>query len=221
MAKEVRRYSDKELEEFKKLIEERIQRVQQEIDYLQEQINELNERMEGESTGDFVDSGSVFTELQFLYMQMGRQRQYLRELENAMLRIRNKTYGICVVTGELIDKRRLMAVPTATKSLEAKEAEKQGKLEELRRKSHQVDRVAQGEDEEANEEKPKKAKPERKVITKVIRKPKDPKPAAPPIEPILEDEDEDDLPIGDDLGTILPLDDAPDVVDDVPDVEED
>lgn len=215
MAKEVRRYSDEELAEFKKVVEERMQRVQEEIDYLQEQINELNERMEGEATGDFVDSGTAFTELQLLYTQLGRQRQYMRELENAMVRIRNKTYGICTVTGELIDKKRLLAVPTATKSLIAKEAEKSGKLEELRRKAHEAPDVpATDTDDEGNEkEKPKaeKPKPQPKVITKIIRKPKNP---PKPVEPILDDEDEDDLELElDDIDTLLPLDDATDVAD--------
>ncbi|RMD75025.1 MAG: hypothetical protein D6818_02325 [Bacteroidetes bacterium] len=215
MAKEVRRYSDEELAEFKKVIEERMQRVQEEIDYLQEQINELNERMEGESTGDFVDSGTAFTELQLLYTQLGRQRQYMRELENAMVRIRNKTYGICTVTGELIDKKRLLAVPTATKSLIAKEAEKSGKLEELRRKAHEAPEAPDTPDtdsDDEDEEKPKaeKPKPQPKVITKIIRKPKTP---PKPVEPILEDEDdEDDLDIP--IDDILPLDEAADVADD-------
>ncbi len=213
MAKEVRRYSDEELAEFKRIIEERMQRVQEEIDYLQEQINELNERMEGEATGDFVDSGTAFTELQLLYTQLGRQRQYMRELENAMIRIRNKTYGICTVTGELIDKKRLMAVPTATKSLIAKEAEKSGKLEELRRKAHQAPDISQADtDNEDDEEKTttgKKPKPQPKVVTRVIRKPK--KQPEKPIEPVL---DEDDDELGVDLGIddpILPLDDAEDL----------
>ncbi len=206
MAKKVRRYSDEELEVFKKIIEERMQRVQEEIDYLQEQINELNERMEGEATGDFVDSGTVFTELQLLYTQMGRQRQYLRELENAMVRIKNKTYGICTVTGELIDKKRLMAVPTATKSLVAKEAEKMGKLEELRRKAHQ----APTETDEEEEEKPKasKSKPQPKVITKVIKKPKNP---PQPVDPILEEDEDEDVPLNLELDPILPLDNDIDI----------
>lgn len=218
MAKKVRRYSDEELEAFKKVIEARMQRVQEEIDYLQEQINELNERMEGEATGDFVDSGTVFTELQLLYTQMGRQRQYLRELENAMVRIKNKTYGICTVTGELIDKKRLMAVPTATKSLVAKEAEKMGKLEELRRKAHQVN----ADTEEEEEEKPKnqkKPKPQPKVITKVIKKPKNPPKV---VDPLLEEDEDEDVPLSLDLDPIPPLDNEIDIPeddqDDVPEV---
>ncbi len=114
------RYSDKDLAEFKTHIEQKL-----EID--KKQLNSTLERIENISDsqgndGDWMDDSSNNQDLEMLYGMVGRQRKHIRDLENALIRVHNKNYGICIATGNLIDKRRLMAVPTTTKSLEAKNA---------------------------------------------------------------------------------------------------
>ena len=74
----------------------------------------------GEDHGFNIEDGSAAMELEQLGKLAARQIQYVNNLENALIRISNKTYGICRVTGKLIDKARLMAVPHATLSMEAK-----------------------------------------------------------------------------------------------------
>ena len=117
---EVRRYSDEALAEFKVIVEQKLQNAQEQLQKLQLQILEVTENTADEYGGDWVDDSSVNNEMEMLNNMAIRQRKYVQDLQNALLRIKNKTYGICVVTGELIDRRRLMAVPTTTKSLEAK-----------------------------------------------------------------------------------------------------
>ena len=129
-----------------------------------------------------MDDSSINNDVEKLNNMAIRQRMYIHDLENALIRIRNKTYGIYAITGELIDRKRLMAVPTTTKSLAAKtgnspEVEKEKRREERRPKSAP----------------PSKGQP--KVITKIIRKPTTnaPKPNT------IVDEDEDDVLFENDL----------------------
>jgi DnaK suppressor protein len=112
------RYSDKDLEEFRLIIEEKLAKARHE---LQGQTSELLE-LEGnaENRFDDINEGSLSYERDYLSQMVERQQRFVRDLENALLRVQNKTYGICVVTGELIDKRRLKAVPHTTKSIQAK-----------------------------------------------------------------------------------------------------
>ena len=114
------RYSDSELQEFKGNIERKIAHVREDLAYLTDQINDLNESSLDSRRADWVDDSSLNTDKDRLTNMLNRQQQFLENLEAALLRIRNKTYGICTVTGKLIDKRRLKVVPHATKSVEAK-----------------------------------------------------------------------------------------------------
>ena len=114
------RYSDKELEEFRQLIESKLDKTKEQLKKLYEQIREITENADDEFGNDWFDDSSTNNEVDYLSNMAGRQEKYLKSLESALLRIRNKTYGICTVSGQLIDKKRLMAVPTTTKSLEAK-----------------------------------------------------------------------------------------------------
>ena len=112
------RYSDKDLEEFRLIIEEKLAKARNE---LQGQTSELLElEGNGENRFDDINEGSLSYERDYLSQMVERQQRFVRDLENALLRVQNKTYGICVVTGELIDKRRLKAVPHTTKSIQAK-----------------------------------------------------------------------------------------------------
>ncbi len=83
-------------------------------------MNENNADIQG---SDWFDDSSIHSEVELLNNMAIRQRQFIQNLENALVRIENKTYGICTVTGNLIDKKRLLLVPHATKSIEAKHIE--------------------------------------------------------------------------------------------------
>ena len=122
MAVVAARYSDEELEEFKELIEEKIIKTKQEVDFLKSQITESHENSSSQHSGDWTDESSLHTEMEFISNSLLRQQQFLRNLELAHMRVQNKTYGICSITGQLIDKGRLRLVPHATKSVEAKNA---------------------------------------------------------------------------------------------------
>jgi RNA polymerase-binding transcription factor DksA len=113
------KYNDADLGEFKILIENKMARAKNELAYYREQINEVTETV-NEEHDDWSEGAAAMSDLEFLNDLAHRQKKFVRDLENALIRIKNKTFGICELTGELIDKRRLMAVPTTTKSLVAK-----------------------------------------------------------------------------------------------------
>ncbi|MEX0813264.1 MAG: TraR/DksA C4-type zinc finger protein [Chitinophagales bacterium] len=122
--KEKTRYSDAELAEFKELIEQKIESARKELKFLQDQINTSSESSIG---GDFkfggVEDGAATQEKEYLNQMAARQMKFVDHLEKALERIANKTYGICRETGKLISKERLKAVPHATLSIEAKNAQ--------------------------------------------------------------------------------------------------
>ncbi|MFT5265720.1 MAG: RNA polymerase-binding protein DksA [Polaribacter sp.] len=115
---EVTRYSDAELRLFKIRIEQMMEMDKANLQYLIDQITEMGEN--GGDEGDWMDGSSSSMSREMLNTMEDRQRKHLWDLEKALIRIKNKTYGICMVTGEKIDTKRLMAVPTTTKSLAAK-----------------------------------------------------------------------------------------------------
>jgi RNA polymerase-binding transcription factor DksA len=113
------RYSDVELEEFRVLIEKKMSDARREYERLRETLNESNENHDLNAIWN-PDESSDLNDKEYLTMMMSRQAKFMHNLEMALGRIANKTYGICKVTGKLIDKRRLMAVPHTTLSIEAK-----------------------------------------------------------------------------------------------------
>ncbi len=118
----VMRYSDVELNEFKELIQRKLEAAKKELAYLQGLITRKDDMGGDESENRYMtmEDGSISMEREQLSQMASRQIQYIDHLEKAMMRIENKTYGICRVTGKLIDKARLRAVPHATLSIEAK-----------------------------------------------------------------------------------------------------
>ena len=114
------RYSDEDLLEFKQLIEEKLAKAEEELNFTQKQIDELNENGFNQQGGDWYDDSSAHTDLEMQQRMAARQQRHIQDLRNALLRIQNKTYGICIVTGQLIDKSRLRLVPHATKSIDGK-----------------------------------------------------------------------------------------------------
>ncbi|MGK0387519.1 MAG: DnaK suppressor protein [Maribacter sp.] len=116
------RYSDAELDEFKVLINEKLDRAQRELQYFSDQLVSSSDNAESKSKG--LDDGIGTAENNNLATLAARQQKYLQHLENAIIRIDNKIYGVCRTTGKLISKERLRAVPHATLSMEAKMARK-------------------------------------------------------------------------------------------------
>ncbi|NML20425.1 TraR/DksA family transcriptional regulator [Pseudoflavitalea sp. G-6-1-2] len=117
------RYSDSELQEFKDLILKKLEQAKKELTYLQGLITRKDEMGGDENENRYMtmEDGSMSMEREQLAQMASRQINYIDHLEKALMRIENKTYGICRVTGKLIDKARLRAVPHATLSIEAKQ----------------------------------------------------------------------------------------------------
>jgi RNA polymerase-binding transcription factor DksA len=116
------RYSDEELNEFRQLINTRLDAARKELNYLQGLITRKDEAGTEDTENRFMnmEDGSGAMEREQLAQLASRQIQFMNHLEKALVRIENKTYGVCRVTGKLIDKARLRAVPHATLSIEAK-----------------------------------------------------------------------------------------------------
>ena len=116
------RYSDDELQEFRDLIAGKLQKARAELDYLQESIKSPSENATDDtfSSNKLMEDNSASTEKEHMSQLADRQRKFIKNLEDAMIRIENKTYGICKETGKLIAKERLRAVPHTTLSMEAK-----------------------------------------------------------------------------------------------------
>ena len=116
------RYSDAELNEFREIIQKKLDAAKKELAYLQGLITRKDEGGDmDEGRYMTMEDGSVSMEREQLSQMASRQITFIDHLEKAMMRIENKTYGICRVTGKLIDKARLRAVPHATLSIEAKQ----------------------------------------------------------------------------------------------------
>lgn len=121
------RYSDEELAEFRELIDQKLLQAQEELTTTERQISDLNENGFNQQGGDWYDDSTAHTDLEMLQRMMTRQQRYVQDLKNALLRIHNKTYGICTITGQLISKERLRLVPHATKSIDGKNIANSGK----------------------------------------------------------------------------------------------
>jgi RNA polymerase-binding transcription factor DksA len=116
------RYSDVDLAEFREIIQKKLDAAKKELAYLQGLITRKDEGGDmDEARYMTMEDGSVSMEREQLSQMASRQITFIDHLEKAMMRIENKTYGICRVTGNLIDKARLRAVPHATLSIEAKQ----------------------------------------------------------------------------------------------------
>jgi len=115
------RYSDDELVEFRELINNKIESARNELKYLQESLlNDENGQDDNSAMYKALEEGSATLEKEQLSQMAARQRKFIDNLQQALQRIENKTYGICRETGKLIAKDRLRVVPHATLSMEAK-----------------------------------------------------------------------------------------------------
>ncbi len=117
------RYRDDELIEFEKLIKGKLEKSREEFRILKETLNRNNDAGTDSTSGGntkVLEDGAETAEKENLSQLAARQLKYITNLENALIRIKNRTYGICTVTGKLIPKERLIAVPHTTQSIEAK-----------------------------------------------------------------------------------------------------
>jgi RNA polymerase-binding transcription factor DksA len=117
------RYSDEELKEFENLIIGKLDKAKGEYRILKETLNRNNDEGTDATSGGntkVLEDGAETAEKENLSQLAARQQKYITNLENALVRIKNGTYGICTVTGKLIPKERLIAVPHTTQSIEAK-----------------------------------------------------------------------------------------------------
>jgi RNA polymerase-binding transcription factor DksA len=117
------RYSDDELKEFETLINRKLDKAKEEYRILKDTLNRNNDEGTDATSGGntkVLEDGAETAEKENLSQLAARQQKYITNLENALVRIKNGTYGICSVTGKLIPKERLIAVPHTTQSIEAK-----------------------------------------------------------------------------------------------------
>jgi RNA polymerase-binding transcription factor DksA len=122
MEKEKTRYNDEELEEFKNLIQAKLDRAKDEFKTLQGQLKSGNENGTDSTNNNYLtlDDGAETAEKEKINQLAAHQLKFIKSLEAAMVRIHNKTYGVCKTTGKLIPAERLRVVPHTTETVEAK-----------------------------------------------------------------------------------------------------
>ena len=125
MTRKKSKYSKKELEEFKKLIKQKLEKAYSEYDVFKGNISGDDDHGTNDTSPTFkvLEEGSEVLSKEENAQLAVRQKKFIQHLENALLRIENGSYGICRVTGNLISKERLRAVPHATLSIDAKKAQ--------------------------------------------------------------------------------------------------
>jgi DnaK suppressor protein len=116
------RYSDAELQEFKELLMDKLKSAKEELNSLASSLSTPNANGTDDTAGTYktLEDGSATLEKESINQLAARQKKFIEQLEAALVRIENKTYGVCRETGKLIPKERLRAVPHTTLSMEAK-----------------------------------------------------------------------------------------------------
>jgi DnaK suppressor protein len=116
------RYSDAELQEFKELILDKLRIAKEELNALASSLSSPNANGTDDTAGTYktLEDGSATLEKESINQLAARQKKFIEQLEAALVRIENKTYGVCRETGKLIQKERFRAVPHTTLSMEAK-----------------------------------------------------------------------------------------------------
>lgn len=122
---ELVRYSDKDLAMFKKIIEEKLVEAKEDLQLLKGQLDHSDDHGTDDTGRSFnmMEDGSETMSREEMAQLASRQEKFIQNLQNALVRIENKTYGICRSTGKLISKERLKLVPHATLSIDAKNAQ--------------------------------------------------------------------------------------------------
>ena len=121
------RYSDSDLKEFEELIHSKLEQARSDFDQLQRSLSYEDDNRTEDTAPTFkmMEDGSDTMSREETAQLAARQKKFIMNLENALLRIKNKTYGVCRVTGKLSAKERLRLVPHATMSIEAKNQQDQ------------------------------------------------------------------------------------------------
>jgi RNA polymerase-binding protein DksA len=120
------RYSDEELDEFRQIILEKLDQARKDFDLLKSAItqSESNDTQDTSPTFKVLEEGAATLSKEEAGRLAQRQQKFIQHLQAALVRIENKTYGICRETGKLISKERLRAVPHATLSIDAKQKQR-------------------------------------------------------------------------------------------------
>lgn len=117
-----KRYNDSELQEFKQVILHKLSIAREELAELSASLQSSNPNGTDDTAGTYatLEDGAATLDKESIHQLAGRQQKFIQQLEAALVRIANRTYGICRTTGELIKKERLLAVPHTTQSMAAK-----------------------------------------------------------------------------------------------------
>jgi DnaK suppressor protein len=119
---ERQRYSEEELKEFETLINEKVEKARKELSYIKEALSRRNDAGTDNTASSMkvLEDGADTAEKENISQLAARQQKFIQQLEFALMRIKNGTYGVCIDTGKLIPKERLRAVPHTQHSIEAK-----------------------------------------------------------------------------------------------------
>lgn len=122
MSQEPKRYSSEDLAEFQVIIEEKLLNAKKEVNFIKETLSRRNDTGTDNtaSSAKVLEDGADTAEKESLNQLASRQLKFIQQLENALIRIKNGSYGVCIATGKLIPKERLRAVPHTQHSIEAK-----------------------------------------------------------------------------------------------------
>ncbi|GAB3923071.1 TraR/DksA family transcriptional regulator [Larkinella terrae] len=117
-----KRYSEEELKEFEVLISQKLEASRSELNYIKETLSKRNDSGTDNTSGTskLLEDGADTSERENFSQLAARQQKFIQQLEAALVRIKNGTYGICIDTGKLIPKERLRAVPHTQQTIEAK-----------------------------------------------------------------------------------------------------
>ncbi|UOQ73385.1 TraR/DksA family transcriptional regulator [Hymenobacter cellulosilyticus] len=124
MSEENLRYSREELAEFAEIIQDKLTAARKEVAFIKETLSRKNDSGTDNtaSSAKVLEDGADTAEKESMNQLASRQMKFIQQLENALVRIKNGTYGVCIGTGKLIPKERLRAVPHTQHSIEAKMA---------------------------------------------------------------------------------------------------
>ena len=122
MSQELMRYSREDLLEFQEIIQEKLNNARKEVTFIKETLSRRNDTGTDNtaSSAKVLEDGADTAEKESLNQLASRQLKFIQQLENALIRIKNGSYGVCIATGKLIPKERLRAVPHTQHSIEAK-----------------------------------------------------------------------------------------------------
>ncbi|RDC65902.1 TraR/DksA family transcriptional regulator [Adhaeribacter pallidiroseus] len=122
MPEEPLRYSREDLNEFEQIIREKLTNAKREVAFIKETLSRRNDSGTDNtaSSAKVLEDGADTAEKESLNQLASRQLKFIQQLENALIRIKNGSYGVCIASGKLIPKERLRAVPHTQHSIEAK-----------------------------------------------------------------------------------------------------